>query len=312
MTSDRVLRAGVVGAGVFGRFHAQKYAAAPGVAFVGFADSDAVRAADAVKAIGGHAYASLKDILPDLDIVSVTTPASTHDAVALACLQAGKHVYVEKPIATTLDGADRMIAEAAARSLVLQTGHQERLVLGVTGLQNWTVRPISIDCVRAGPFSGRALDVSVVFDLMIHDIDLAQWIAGGRVRAVQASERAGPGGPSDEVRAQVQLDNDCKVTLLASRDSAERKRGFHAVYPDGEVSIDFLTRAIVNTTPRPLTALLGEGSTLHPDVADSVGGGVRRFLASVRGQGTPMVAPAEARAALETAIRIMAAAKHPL
>lgn len=309
MTDHRPIRAGVVGSGVFGRFHGQKYAAAPGVVFAGFADADASRAADAAAAVGGRAFARIEDLLAEVDIVSVTTPASTHDAVALACLNAGKHVYVEKPIAITLDGADRLIAESSARGLVVQTGHQERLVLGVTGLQEWTIRPISIDCVRVGPFGGRALDVSVVFDLMIHDIDLAQWIAGSTAQTVQATERAGPGGPSDEVRAHLTLANGCQVSLLASRDSPERKRRFHAIYPDGEVSIDFLTRSIVNTTPRPLTPLAVAGADPHPDVADSVGGGVRRFLAAVRGQGRTISSPHEARAALETAIRIIEAAK---
>jgi predicted dehydrogenase len=309
VTKSQKLRAGVVGTGVFGRFHAQKYAAHADTQLVGIYDSDPARAADAASALGTRAFSRLEDLLAAIDIVSVTTPASSHGAVALQCLGAGKHLYVEKPIATALSDADQMIALAAEKGLVLQTGHQERLVLGLTGLQDWPVSPLSIACVRAGPFAGRALDVSVVFDLMIHDIDLALWIARAPVSSATAVQRSGPGGPSDEVEATVTLGNGCKVSFLASRNAPERKRGFHAVYPDGEVSIDFLTRAVVNTTPRSLRPLVRPGQDLHPDLADSVGGGVRRFVSAVMGQGAPMVSPAEARAALDGALRILNAAQ---
>lgn len=309
VTGTKILRAGVVGTGVFGRFHAQKYAAHSGVSLVGVFDADSGRADDAAAALGTRAYSQLDALLAEIDIVSVTTPASTHGGIALACLKSGKHVYVEKPIAITLAAADLMITEAASRRLVLQTGHQERLVLGLTGLQDWDVAPVSIDCVRAGPFAGRALDVSVVFDLMIHDIDLALWIARSNVVSAQATERAGPGGSSDEVEAKAGLANGCRVSFFASRNAAERRRGMRAVYPDGEVSIDFLTRAITNTTPRPLRPLVQPGQEPHPDLADSVGGGVRRFVAAVQGIGSPILAPAEARSALDGALRILNAAQ---
>jgi predicted dehydrogenase len=309
VTETKHLRAGVVGTGVFGRFHAQKYANHPDVLLAGLYDADSARAAEAAAALGTRAFASMEDLLQATDIVSVTTPASTHGAVAMKCLLAGKHVYVEKPIATTLADADLMIAEAAKRTLVLQTGHQERLVLGLTGLQEWGIAPLSIDCVRAGPFAGRALDVSVVFDLMIHDIDLALWIAGSHLVSAQTTERAGPGGPSDEVETSTALANGCKVSFLASRNAPERRRGFRAVYADGEVSIDFLTRAVTNTTPRPLRPLVEPGGDAHPDLADSVGGGVRRFVAAVAGKGPAMVSPAEARSALDAALRILSAAQ---
>jgi predicted dehydrogenase len=307
VTNNVKLKAGVVGSGVFGRYHAQKYASHPHVEFVGVFDADPVRAAEAAAALGGRAFSALSDLLASVDAVSVTTPASTHGAVALACLQAGKHVYVEKPIATKIDEADRMIAVAAERNLVLQTGHQERLVLALTGLQDWTVKPVSMSCVRAGPFAGRALDVSVVYDLMIHDIDLAHWIAGSHSVSAKAVQRSGPGSASDEVEAEVKLANGCAVGFLASRNAPERKRTLHAVYPDGEVKIDFLTRSVQNSTPRALRPLLVDGQALHPDLADSVAGGAKRFIAAIRGEGPALVSPQEARQALQTALMILAA-----
>lgn len=310
MSNLKPLRAGVIGGGVFGRFHAQKYAATSGVRLIGVADMDGARAADAAAAHGAGSFTRIEELLENVDVVSIATPASTHAPIALAALAAGKHVYVEKPIATAVSDADRMIAAATAGRLILQTGHQERLVLGATGLVAAGAVPKSIECVRAGPYNGRAKDVSVVLDLMIHDIDLAQWLAGATVQSVSAVERAGPGGPSDEVEADIVLTNGCKVNLLASRMASDRRRAFRAVYPDGEVTIDFLNRTIGNTTPRPLVALTRNGEPAAPEIADSVGGAVQRFLAAVRGEAPVLIPPVDARNALDTANRILAAAKR--
>jgi predicted dehydrogenase len=145
---------------------------------------------------------------------------------------------------------------------------------------------------------------------MIHDIDLVHWIARSEIASVNAKQRSGPGGASDEVEAEAILSNGCRATLLASRNAAERRRSFRAIYPDGEVSIDFLTRQIVNTTPRALTPLVTDGQPAHPDLADSVGGGVRRFVSAVLGTGAALVSPQEARAALASTLKILSAAQN--
>jgi predicted dehydrogenase len=305
----RPLRAGVIGAGVFGRFHAQKYASMPGVTFVGVADAMGDRAAEAAAAYGVGSFTHIEDLLEQLDAVSIATPATTHAEMGLRCLAAGKHVYVEKPIALDVADATRMIDAAAAKGLVLQTGHQERLVLGATGLQNRTVKPSLVECVRAGPFAGRALDVSVVHDLMIHDIDLAHWLTGAATVSAAAKERGGPGGASDEVEADVTLSSGARATFLASRMAAERKRSLRAVYPDGEVVIDFLARTISNTTKQAVTELFRDGTPTHPDIADPVGGAVRRFVRAILDNTPPLIPPQDARQALDTANRILAAAR---
>jgi predicted dehydrogenase len=304
------LRAGVIGAGVFGRFHAQKYATLPGVQLIGVADAMGDRAAEAAAAHGVRAFTRIEDLLAEVDAVSIATPATTHGEMGLHCLAAGKHVYVEKPIALDVADADRMIATAAARGLVLQTGHQERLVLGATGLQNRAIKPLSLECVRAGPFAGRALDVSVVHDLMIHDIDMVHWLTGATTVSATAQERAGPGGPSDEVEAEVVLASGARARFLASRMAADRRRTLRVVYPDGEVAIDFLTRAITNTTPHPVAALTQDGVPLHPDFADPVGGAVRRFVAAILEGAPSLIPPSDARKALDTANQILAAARR--
>ncbi len=308
MSGSTQLRAGVIGAGVFGRLHAQKYAKAPGVRLIGIADAHGERAVDAAHAHGVGAFTRIDDLLAEVDVVSVATPAVTHALVAKRCLDAAKHVYLEKPIAVREEDADELVALAERQGCVLHIGHQERLVLAATGLLERKAAPIVIESVRAGPFSGRATDVSVVLDLMIHDIDMVQLLAQSAVTAIKASERAGPGGHSDEVEAELSLQSGCRVRLMASRDSKERRRTMRVVYPDGEVVIDFLSRTVKNSTPDTLPELFSNGVPVSPDLADPLGASVARFLATVRGEGAPLLMPTEARAALVTANQILAAA----
>jgi predicted dehydrogenase len=310
VTKALKLRAGVIGAGVFGRLHAQKYAGIDGVQLIGISDEDGARAVDASAAHGVGAFTHIEDLLREVDIVSVATPAVTHAKVALRCLEANKHVYVEKPIAVDLADADRLIAMAEARGLILQTGHQERLIFAASGLMSRAARPTFIESVRAGPFNGRATDVSVVLDLMIHDIDLIHMFLPSPVSSIKAVERSGPGGASDEVEAELLLANGARVKLLASRNAREKKRFMRGVYPDGEITIDFLARTVTNKTPHILPDMFLEGDQALPDIVDSVGQSIRRFVLAVRGEGQVLIEPADARRALETANAILRAAQH--
>lgn len=298
----------MIGAGVFGRFHAQKYASLPGVRLIGISDVDGARAMDAASAHGVGAFPRVADLLAEVDIVSVATPAVTHAQLGLQCLEAGKHVYLEKPIAVEVSDAERMIGLAETRKLIFQIGHQERLVLGATGLTHRAVEPSLVECVRAGPFNGRATDVSVVLDLMIHDLDLVSQLTRAPVAAIKAVERGGPGGASDEVEAELTLTSGGKVKLLASRNATERRRTLRAVYADGEVNVDFLNTTFSNTTPDALVNIYA-AQAMPAEVSDPVGGSVARFVAAVRGQGPVLVPPVEARRALELANGILAAAR---
>lgn len=309
MNGTGTVRAGVIGAGVFGRFHAQKYAALDGVQLIGIADSHGERAMDASAVHGVGAFTRIDDLLAEVDIVSVATPAVTHAAVASRCLAAGKHVYLEKPIATTEQDADMLIALAQRQGLVLQVGHQERIVVGAAGLLSRAAVPVRIECVRAGPFNGRATDVSVALDLMIHDLDLLHLLVRSPATSVKAAERPGPGGLSDEVEADIVHANGCRARLLSSRNATARQRTLTVVYPDGEIVIDFLAKTVKNTTPDNLPEIFRNGAAVMPEAADPVGSSVARFVAAVRSGGQPYVAPLDARRALEAANLVLAAAR---
>ena len=299
LTKSPVLRAAVVGGGVFGRFHAGKYAALKGVELVAIADPSADVRRELSKKFGVRAVPDWHELLGEVDIVSVCSPAVTHGAIVRAFLAAGAHVLVEKPIATDLEEAEDLIALARSRGLVLTVGHQERFVFAHSGLLDHAAVPLSVECVRAGPWTGRGTDVSVVLDLMIHDLDLVHQLIPGVLSDVSAWGRPLHSPLKDEVWARLEFENGCRAGLFASRIATERKRSLKAVYEDGVIEIDFLSRQVRNTTRRPLNA---------PEMEDPLGASISAFVDAVRVGTTALVRPEEARRALESALLIEEAA----
>ncbi|MFP4004728.1 MAG: Gfo/Idh/MocA family protein [Alphaproteobacteria bacterium] len=308
-TANEGLRAAVVGAGYFGRIHAGKYASMADVELVTVVDPDLSRARAVAEEFGAEAAAHVSDILGRADVATVAAPAAAHYPTARTLLSAGIHTLVEKPIALDLSHADELIALAARRGCALQVGHQERYVIGQFGILDRDVTPSRIECRRAGPFTGRGLDTSVVMDLMIHDLDLVHQVAPAPVDRVRATGMALHGTLADEANAELVLQDGCAVHLHASRNAKERERSMKLVYPDGEVFIDFVKRTLTNTTGATLVAAFGgENVAGRPAVAgDPVGFGVRRFVDCVRDGETPWISGPCGRRALETALRITAA-----
>src|SRR5665213_1837416 len=180
------LRAGVVGAGVFGGYHAAQYARRPDVELTAILDPHPERAQALIDRFGGQAVPDLAALLARVDVLSIASPAHTHAAVALAALGAGKHVYVEKPIATSLEDADAIIAAARASGRVVACGFLVRVAFAAMNLFDVPLAPLRLEAVRRGPASTRSLDVSVVIDLMIHDRDLALVLGAAPPLAVEA------------------------------------------------------------------------------------------------------------------------------
>ncbi len=289
------LKAAVIGAGAFGRHHASKYRHIDGVELVAIADPSAEVRKTSLATHGVPAVADWRELLGSVDLVSVCTPAQTHAQIVRAFLNAGAHVLVEKPIATAVEEADALIALAADTGLVLTVGHQERFVFAGTGLLDHKEVPLDISCWRMGPWTGRSADVSVVLDLMIHDLDLVHQLVPSPVTAVDARAKALHSVLADEVAAQLTFANGSVAHLETSRISDARRRGMRAEYKDGVIEIDFVSRRIRNTTPRPLKAL---------EQGDPLGESVMSFVRAVRDGQTTLVRPEEARLALATALAI--------
>ena len=242
---DSRLALGILGVGHFGRFHALKAAANPRVRLAGLHDADPARAA----AVGAEVGAPVMDapaLIAAADAVIVAAPTRFHFALAEAALAARKHVFIEKPIAATLAEADALIARAAAGGRVLQVGHIERFSAAFRAVTTATSggRALSWDAVRAAPFRPRSLDVSVVLDLMIHDIDLVLTLAGEEPEAVEAVGAAVASDLPDFAVARLRFSGGRAAVLTASRVSLAMERRLRVLGTEGEMSVNFLDRSL--------------------------------------------------------------------
>jgi len=297
----QTLKAGVVGAGVFGGYHAKKYAELDGVTLVGVFDIDLSRAKALAEPLGAEGFDDMNAFLAAVDVVTVATPAVHHAEAALKALKAGKPVYSEKPLAVTPEDADRLVAAAAKAGVPLACGHQERVVFQAMGLLDIPEQPLRLEAVRRGTPSDRNLDVSVVLDLMIHDIDLALAICEAQPMTVDGEGAITRSTSLDWVKVEAMFENGFIAVFDSSRVAEARERTMKVVYPSGEVEIDFLTRAFRNTTPFPLI----ENFTETPAGKDPLGLSVAGFLKAVRGEAPrPVVTGEEASRALDLALAV--------
>lgn len=286
------LKAGVVGAGVFGQYHANKYFDNPDVELCGIFDTNLDTSKELANRFNCSAYDTYDNILEAVDIVTIAVPAAYHYEFALKALKARKHAFVEKPIAATLNDANALETAANSSGLVLAVGHQERAVGQVLGLFDVDEQPLTIEAVRNGPWSLRGTDVSVTLDLMTHDLDLVGTIssypAGVKVKAAGVIERS---ENLDEISAELDLPNGMKALLSSSRLKSERERWMKITYPSGEFYIDFITREIRNTSKH----IFDIDFLNHPHVKDSLGYNLNCFVDAVLGKTSrPLVTAQEA------------------
>lgn len=280
------VRVGVIGAGVFGGYHAQKFAASDFAEFVGVFDLNTEIAGKLIAKIGqGAVFSTFEAIAAQCDALVIATPASSHAMLTRKALEAGKHALVEKPLALTGVEARGLAKLALERDLVLSVGHQERLVFEAMGLFATGERPKRIEAVRMGPASpeGRCEDVSVVFDLMIHDLDLAAELFGGEVRGADGSGHSAQTRLLDHATAELLFAGNGQAKLTASRCAAKRERWMRIEYASGIVEIDFLTRTVTNTTKFDIRA---DVSAILPDPLKAAD---EAFLAAVQGRAAPVI-----------------------
>lgn len=211
------IRTGVVGLGYFGSFHAKHHAAHPDTILVGVVDADPARARAAAELHGTEAFGDFRSLIGRVDAVSVTVPTALHHRVAGELIDAGIHVLVEKPVTDTPATARDLLARADTAHVLLNVGHIERFSATFAALRDRVNRPVMIDCQRLGPWTGRAADVDVVLDLMIHDIDLALSLAGAPVESVEATGTAVVSSNIDAAEARIGFANGVVATLRASR-----------------------------------------------------------------------------------------------
>lgn len=235
-------RVGVIGVGHLGQHHARVYASLPECELVGVVDASAERAKLVADRHGVPWHTDPAALLSSVDAVSVAVPTSAHHAVVSACLAAGAHVLVEKPIAVTVAEARDLIEQAARRGRVLQVGHIERFNPVIRAVRPLVGKPGFIECHRLAPFGERGTDVDVVLDLMIHDLDMVLSFGPGPVEEVRAAGVPVLSSTIDIANVRLAFAGGCVVNLTASRVSMTRLRRLRLFQRDAYISVDYQTR----------------------------------------------------------------------
>ena len=305
--APRRLRMGVIGAGHFGRYHALKVAASPRAELVGVFDQDTERA----KTVGWETGApdlTLDALLDAAEAVVIAAPAEAHHALAARALRAGRHVLVEKPIASTLDQADELAALARAGGLVLQVGHLERFSAAYQALSGNVQAPLYIEAVRIAPFKPRGTDVSVILDIMIHDLDLVLALIDSPIVSVDAVGAAVASPHEDIANARLRFASGAVATITASRISARTERRMRLFARDTYLAADFATRRLTvvrRGAGQKLPGVPDFGmAEVEWDDHDSLALEHAAFVASVL-DGAPVVVDAAAgRRALSAALEV--------
>ncbi len=303
------LRAGVIGVGYLGRFHAQKFAALEGVDLIGVVDTDEARAREVAAEVGAEAFTDYRELLKRVDLVSIVVPTQFHFGVARDCLTAGVHILLEKPVTQTVAEAEELIALARQKGLIFQVGHLERFNPAVIALKEVLHKPMFIESHRLAPFKPRGTDVNVVLDLMIHDIDIICSLVDSPIKLVNSVGVPVLTGEVDIANARLQFENGCVANVTASRASRETMRKVRIFQPDAYISIDYQERKL------SIFRKGGEGFPIPglPNVtmaeksfpqSDALLAEVTSFVEAVTSGTPPVVSGEDGKRALEVAMQI--------
>jgi predicted dehydrogenase len=296
----------VIGVGEHGKKHAREFRAVAGAELAGVYDLRPERAREVAAELGVRAYTSLDEALSAVRAASIVIPTTHHAEVAHQAFARGVDVLLEKPITRTVEEADGLIRQAGELGRILQVGHVERFNPGVVAAKTVTRNPLFFEVHRLGVFSPRSLDVDVVFDLMIHDLDLVLWMVDAPVRDVRAVGLPVLSDKVDIANARVEFENGSVANLTASRVSTERVRKFRYFQPSEYVSIDFTRRDVL-----VLSVNRNEGGPkigikkLETQPAEPLRAELEAFVESVRTRRPPLVGGDAGRQALALAERVM-------
>jgi predicted dehydrogenase len=318
------LKTAVIGVGSLGRHHARVHAtlAEEGMSeFISVVDLNEKTARTIGEERKVNWTTNWRELIGKVDAVSLAVPTEAHCEIACGLLEAGIHVLVEKPIARTLDEADRMIKAAATGSALLQVGHLERFNPALVALRPHVRKPVYFEIHRVGEFTARSLDIDVVLDLMIHDLDIVQWLVGEEVEVtgIHAVGIAILTNKVDAANARLEFASGAVANITASRVGTEKIRKMRFFQPRDYVAIDYTTkRASVSSLSPPATGGIWPGVHInHLDVIDvePLRAEIVSFFEAIRDGKPPAVSGLEGRNALSLALRtlerIQEHAEHP-
>lgn len=302
------LNCAVVGTGYLGKFHAEKYAALEGCELVAVVDSNFEAAQSVAERNHTQAVADYRDLLGKVEAVSIVVPTSLHFQVARDFLDAGSHVLVEKPITVTVEEADALIDLARRKNRCLMVGHLERFNAALLGLDLVREKPLFIESHRLAPFNPRANDVSVVLDLMIHDIDIILDIVDSEVERIDAKGVTVLTSDTDIANARITFRNGSVANVTASRASLKVERKMRMFMPNRYISVDFQNRVLAQYRKGEREMFPGVPEITSEESVfesgDALMEEIRHFVECIREGREPLVSGVAGRRALATATEI--------
>ena len=301
------LKCAVIGTGYLGKYHAEKYAALEGCELVAVVDINEQAAKEVAEKNGAQALTDYKSLLGNIDAVSIVVPTHLHHQVSRDFLNAGTHVLVEKPITVTVEEADELITIAKEKNVILQVGHLERFNPAVLGLDK-EAKPLFIEAHRLSPFNPRANDVSVVLDLMIHDIDIILALIDSDIEKIDASGTAVLTQGTDIANARLTFKNGCVANVTASRISMKMERKMRMFRPCSYISVDFQNKVLTKHRTGDKEMFPGVPEIVSEESVfesgDALMEEIKHFVSCIKTGDNPLVSGEEGRRALQTAIQI--------
>lgn len=235
----KTCKVGVIGVGHLGSLHAKMFAQIPSVELVGLLDTDTDRAKKIAKELNTRSFDTLDHLLENVEAVSIAATTSTHATLARRAIDCGVHVFIEKPITSTIAEAQELISLAKDRGVKIQVGHIERFNPALLALEKYDLRPMFVESHRLAQFNPRGTDVAVVLDLMIHDIDIIISLVHSPVAQIEANGVAVVSDSIDIANARLQFENGCVANVTASRISQKKMRKMRLFQRDAYISVDF-------------------------------------------------------------------------
>jgi predicted dehydrogenase len=303
------LRVGVIGVGYLGRFHAQKYAALDAVDLVGVADINQERAETVAQECQTKAFGDYRKLLEQSEAVSIVVPTIHHHETAMTCLEQGLDILLEKPMTTTLQEADAILALAEEKQCLVQVGHLERFNPAVLAVQPLLKNPLFIEAHRLSVFKNRGTDVDVILDLMIHDIDIILSMVDSPIESIHTVGAPVVTQLTDIANARLVFANGCTANITVSRISLDSVRKMRIFQPGKYLAVDFGKKEVLAVWLKPGS----ENSPIPlPEIAlhafkeqDVLELELRDFVNNVRHRKKPRVSGQEGRQALEVALSVI-------
>ncbi len=305
---SQTLKVAVIGVGHLGKRHADKYAASSYSKLMAVVDINLENAKQIARKHGAQAYSDYHNILSQVDAISLAVPTSLHYKIARDILEAGIHCLIEKPIAERVEDASRLIEIARRNGLVLQVGHIVRFNPVMIDIEELLETPQFIESTRLAPFTTRATDVSVIFDLMIHDIDIILDLIDSPIRHISASGMSVLSDTIDIANARIEFANHCVANVTASRISQKREQKLRIFQKNAYISADLQHKILsINRKGKTSNAAGFKDITheeRHYEDSDELNLEILDFITAIKTGGRPKVAGEDGKRALETAIAI--------